>query len=113
MKSNLSSLREFGRAETIAERKARLAYDRDHPWVPVSEAVIDGTVCELQFTDMTGNFDGGERRFVLIRETRWGFLEWACITDRKPHWGRVQAFRPTDKILSKSEMTRLMRRSKW
>lgn len=42
---------------TIAERKAREAYDRENPWRPMSEAKPDGTVCELLFCDLVGSFD--------------------------------------------------------
>jgi hypothetical protein len=105
--------REYGRAETIAERKARLAYDREHPWTPITQAVVDGTVCELQFADAVGNFDGGERRFVLIRNPRWGWKEWVCVMDAHSPYGRPCGFRPTDKVLSKAEMARLARRRRW
>lgn len=113
MNASLPQKREFGRAETIAERKARLAYDREHPWMPISEAVIDGNVCELQFSDMAGNYDGGHRRFVLICELRWNSLKWVCVNENYTFWGRVCAFRPTDQVLSKAEMARLVSRSKY
>lgn len=104
-------LQEFGRAETIAERKARLDYDKRHPWTPVSEAVIDGTVCELLFNDMAGNFDGGNRRFVFVKENRWGFQRWVCINDRYAPSCRPCGFRPTDQVLSMSELMTYARRA--
>ena len=35
---------------TIAERKAKEAYDRENPWRPMKDAKADGTLCELLFS---------------------------------------------------------------
>lgn len=111
---NLSrSKAQTGGIETIAQRKARLAYDRENPWTPVSHAVIDGTVCELQFSDLVGNFNGGDRRFVLVVNPRWNLKEWHCVDGSDMPWGRPSAFRPTGRILSKTEMARVVRRLRW
>ncbi|KQT03195.1 MULTISPECIES: hypothetical protein [unclassified Rhizobium] len=56
---------------TIAERKAREAYDRANPWRPMSEAEADGTICELQFSDMVGSFDADSRRYFLTATGDW------------------------------------------
>ncbi len=50
---------------TIAERKAREAYDRANPWRAMPEAKADGTVCELLFNDMVGCFDADPGRYFL------------------------------------------------
>lgn len=50
---------------TIAERKAREAYDRMNPWRPMHEAQPDGTVCELLFNDMVGDFPVEDQRYFL------------------------------------------------
>lgn len=111
MKEHASQRQVFGQSETIAERKARLAYDRANPWTPVSQAVIDGTVCELLFNDIAGNFDGGNRRFVFVKENRWGFQRWVCVNDRYTPSCRPCGFRPTDHVLSKSELMKFARRA--
>jgi hypothetical protein len=56
---------------TIAERKAREAYDRENPWRPMSEAKPDGTVCELLFNDMAGNFNAEVYRYFLDHDGNW------------------------------------------
>ena len=56
---------------TIAERKAREAYDRLNPWRPMPEARPDGTVCELLFNDMVGCFDAAPGRYFLDHDGRW------------------------------------------
>ncbi|MHA6688768.1 hypothetical protein [Mesorhizobium sp. A556] len=47
------------------ERKAREAYDRENPWWPMSEAKPYGTVGELLFNDMAGNFNADAYRYLL------------------------------------------------
>jgi len=51
---------------TIAERRAREAYDRVNPWRPMNEARADGTICELLFSDMVGSFDAEQRRHYFL-----------------------------------------------
>jgi hypothetical protein len=41
---------------TIAERKERERIDRENPWRPMKDARPDGTICELLFNDMVGDF---------------------------------------------------------
>lgn len=56
---------------TIAERKAREAYDRLNPWRNMCDAKSDGTVCELMFPDMVGHFDGEQYRYFLDPAGDW------------------------------------------
>ena len=56
---------------TIAERKAREAYDRENPWRPMVEAKPGGTVCELLFNDMVGNFNADAYRYFLDHGGDW------------------------------------------
>lgn len=60
---------------TIAERKAREAYDRMNPWWPMNEVKPDGTVCELLFNDMVGCFDADPGRYFLDHDGRWYRIE--------------------------------------
>ncbi len=60
---------------TIAERKAREAYDRKNPWQPMTEAKPDGTVCELLFNDMVGCFEADPGRYFLDHDGRWYRIE--------------------------------------
>lgn len=106
-------LREFGRAETIAERKARLEYDRLHPWQPISQAEIDGSVCELQFCDMVGNFSGGELRFVLTIKPLYGRRDWLCVN--RKGWAPLPpcGFRKTGEVLGHDEIARMQRAARF
>ncbi len=56
---------------TIAERRAREAYDRENPWRPMCDAKPDGTVCELLFCNLVGSFDADHRRYFLDLDGRW------------------------------------------
>lgn len=56
---------------TIAERKAREAHDRENPWRPINTARPDGTICELLFNDMAGDFRSEEHRFFLDHDRTW------------------------------------------
>lgn len=56
---------------TIAERKAREAYDAENPWRPMCEAKPDGTVCELLFADLAGNYDTDPGRYFLDVDGYW------------------------------------------
>lgn len=50
---------------TIVERRAREACDQQNSWPPICEAKLAGTVCELLFNDMAGNFDADPRRYFV------------------------------------------------
>ncbi len=106
--SQLSSgKREFGRAETIAERKARHAYDKAHPWRPVSEATRVGEICELQFSDMVGHIDSGHRRFVLLGLDRRKFQVWWQINPDESVVARPMSFRETGAKITEEKLRRL------
>ena len=60
---------------TIAQLKARQAYDRMNPWRPMPDAKPDGTVCELLFNDMVGCFDADPGRYFLDHDGRWYRIE--------------------------------------
>jgi hypothetical protein len=91
---------------TIAERKAREAYDRENPWRPMCDARPDGTICELMFTDMVGNFDADHHRYFLDHDGAWYRIEpparvyslpmnwrpaFARITPERRHYLKKQA----------------------
>jgi hypothetical protein len=56
---------------TIAERKAREAYDLANPWRAMGEANPDGTVCELLFSDLVGTFEADAFRYFLGDDGCW------------------------------------------
>lgn len=101
--------REFGRAETIAERKARIAFDKANPWRPVSEACVDGAVCELQFSDMVGHIDSGHRRFVLLGLDRWKRQVWWQINPVESVIARPMSFRENGAKVTEEKLRRLHR----
>lgn len=55
---------------TIAERKAREARDRENPWRPLSTARADGTICELRFNDMMGDYPV-DHQYFLDSDGHW------------------------------------------
>lgn len=103
------TLKPFGKAETIAERKARIEYDRLHPWEAASTAIMDGSVCELLFSDMVGSFTGGDLRFVLTTVPKYNWVRWLCIN--KKGWAPYDpsGFRKTGQILDIKEINRMRR----
>jgi hypothetical protein len=56
---------------TIAERKAREAYDRENPWRPMADAQPDGRVCELPFNAVAGDFACEGHRYFLDHDGNW------------------------------------------
>lgn len=53
----------------VDERREADAYDRQHPWQPLTTAVInDGTVCELLFSDMLSD---RKARYFLGEDDHW------------------------------------------
>jgi hypothetical protein len=56
---------------TIAERKAREAYDRENPWRPMKDARPDGTLCELLFQDMVGSYDADDTQYFITASGDW------------------------------------------
>lgn len=60
---------------TIAERQAREAYNRENPWRPMKDAKADGTICELLFNDMAGDFDTEGLHYFLDADGRWYRIE--------------------------------------
>ncbi|WP_439618332.1 hypothetical protein [Shinella sp.] len=97
---------------TIAERKAKEAYDRVNPWRSMQEAKADGTICELLFSDMVGCFDAEQHRYFLDNSG-----DWYCIdppgrvqrpaTSWRPAWVKIT---PERRILIK---TKSERKSSW
>lgn len=56
----------------VDERRQREEYDRSHPWRPLVDAVVnDGTVCELQFSDLATV----TARFFLAADGYWYRLD--------------------------------------
>lgn len=41
---------------TVDERRAQREYDRRNPWRPIADAKADGTVADLQFSGMGGEY---------------------------------------------------------
>lgn len=60
---------------TIQERKDREQYDRENPWRPMKTAKPDGTICELLFADMKGEFDAGDRKFFMDHDGKWYMID--------------------------------------
>lgn len=80
---------------TIAERRTREEYDREHPWQPVSLAKPGPEICELRISDTVGLTDCGRARFFLHDDRRWYQIE-----PPAEMWSRVTEFRQTGSMLS-------------
>lgn len=94
---------------TIAERKAREAYDRVNPWRPIRQAIdeLPGTVCELRFTDALGGVaDFGLSRFFFEDD------EWWCIAPAKTVSQRLVEYRPTGETISQGKRDLIMLRAR-
>lgn len=79
---------------TIAERKAREAYDRENPWRPMDDAQPDGTVCELLLNDMVGCFEADAGRYFLDHDGRWYRIDppalcWLTPINWRPAFARL------------------------
>jgi len=75
---------------TIAERKAREAYDRVNKWRPMVEAKVDGTICELLFSDLVGSFDAEQRRHFFLDASG----DWFCVDPPERVNRTVTSWRP-------------------
>jgi hypothetical protein len=81
---------------TIAERKAREAYDAENPWRPMCEAKPDGTVCELLFADLAGNYDTDAYRYFFDPDGNWYRIDppemvypWPSPMNWRPAYARL------------------------
>ncbi len=74
---------------TIAERKAREARDRENPWRSISSAKADGTICELRFNDMAGDFPV-DHHYFLDGDGVW----YRISPPEKVFWPRPIEWRP-------------------
>lgn len=94
---------------TIAERKAREAYDLENPWRPLSEAISDGMICELRASDMTGLTDFGRSRFFLDQDGTWYRIEPPRACNR---WiDHLTEFRPTGVKISTDRQASVISRA--
>lgn len=84
---------------TIAERKAREAHDRENPWRPMSERPPVGLICDLQFSDMMGNFPAAEScKFFLDGDGRWYRMGAGSDHVPKPmNWRPAYCFLPVER----------------
>ncbi|WP_284765387.1 hypothetical protein [Agrobacterium sp. CFBP2214] len=74
---------------TIKERQLREAHDRENPWRPMSEAMPDGTICDLLFDDMMGHYGAEDRQFFLDASGIW-----FCIDPPERSRGKPINWRP-------------------
>jgi hypothetical protein len=79
---------------TIAERKAREAYDSVNPWRPMREAKPDGTICELCFSDLVGTFEADRLRYFLDASGTWYCIDppgsaYRTPTSWRPAWVKM------------------------
>lgn len=63
---------------TIAERQAREAHDKENPWRPMNTARADGTICNLLFNDMAGDYPIEEHRYFLDGDGHWYRIDPPC-----------------------------------
>lgn len=95
---------------TIAERKAREAYDREHPWLPIAKASREpeGTVCELRHSVADGGVDDfGSARFFLHNNGQWYRIDPAG----KQWSSHLVEYRPTGELIGKGRRDLVLMRA--
>lgn len=92
---------------TIAERKAREAYDRENPWLSISTAKPSGMICELRGSYFGGPVDYGKARFFLNDDGEWYQIEPA----RHMYRAGLMEYRPTGFTLSSDRQRSVIRRA--
>lgn len=91
---------------TIAERKAREARDRENPWRSLSSAKADGTICELRFNDMAGDFPV-DHHYFLDSDGEW----YRISPPEKVSWPRPIEWRPAYVQLTPERRSYIKRQS--
>ena len=76
---------------TIAERKARERYDREHPWQPIAslDDSMIGMICELRVSVYSAVADMGRNRYF------WTGSKWYLIEPPERGPGSIMEFRST------------------
>lgn len=95
---------------TIAERKAREAYDRDHPWRSLNDvkAADIGMICEVRFSFHGAATEQGWRRYFTTGAGGWFQID---PPSRLRPWGLPMDFRSTGVGLSESRIRSIIARS--
>lgn len=95
---------------TIAERREREAYDRAHPWRPMSEAIVnDGVLCEILFSDLETSrtrlyFLGEDDEWYRVDPPEQIRLGFGWYSGRNPmNW------RPTNRKLTPAKRAEIIR----
>ena len=94
---------------TIAERKAREAYDRENPWRPIRQAKPGPDICELRGSYFGAATDFGLRRFFMHDDGHWYEIE---RPGRMSGW-RFMEYRPTGFSLSPERLRSVIRRAEY
>lgn len=77
---------------TIQERKDREQYDRENPWRPMNTAKPDGTICELLFQDMKGEWQSDKFRYFMDYDGKWYRIDPPEEVHKRPmNWRPVYA----------------------
>ena len=92
---------------TIAERKAREAYDRENPWRPITTAIPSGMICELRGSYFGAAADFGLQRFFLNDDGQWFKIE----PPQRMGGYRFMEFRPTGTTLSPNRQRSVIHRA--
>ena len=96
---------------TIAERRAREAYDRQNPWRHISTMTDDmiGMICELRINYQGMATDHGHRRF-FHDSNEWYQIE---PPEKLRLWGPIIEWRPTGTRLSEHRQRSVIRRAEY
>jgi len=94
---------------TIAERKAREAYDRENPWKPRTIATPSGIICERRGSYFGAATDFGHQRFFLNDDGHWYKIE---PPQRMSGW-RFMEWRSTGTQLSEHRQRSVVRRAEY
>lgn len=95
----------------IDERRAREQYDRDHPWKPLPEAIIDdGVVCELLFSDL----EPVKAEFFLAEDDHWYRIDPPERISKTRGWTGERTpmnWRPTNRKLTPEKRAQIVRKA--
>jgi hypothetical protein len=90
----------------IDERREREQFDRENPWRSMAEAVSDGSVCELLFSDMAGNTASRPALYFLHDDGR----TWYRVDQPGKAFRRPMNWRAFGKTLTPEDRRKLILR---
>lgn len=92
---------------TIAERKAREAYDKENPWRPMDPGPSVGLICDLLFDDL-GGYHSAEQMQYFQDANR----DWFQIDPPRQMFDKPMNWRPAQVTLRPDRRNYIVRQAK-